>query len=369
MKKRGKIIGKKRENIVGKEKKKNDKWKEKKKRMKKERDFFLFLRSFFRKKKKFFFFFLFFYKRHNRYYVIYNTKFPFNLKKKKKKLKIIKRRKKNYNYNKKKRKMGNEQSGGKQPKQRLTEPILTTYETVEDLQEALQKAGLESSNLIIGIDYTGSNASSGMKTYGKNLHSNDESNPNPYIRVMDILGRTMEKFDDDRLIPVFGFGDAKTTDRSVFNINKSGQPCHGIQEALTTYKEVTKTLTLSGPTSFVPLVKEAISIVKKTKQYHILVIICDGQVTDVDANRKIIEEASEYPLSIICVGVGDGPFGIMEKFDDVIKKSKFDNFNFVNYYKTCEHFVENPDISFDCVAMHEIPEQYAIIKQLGYLDL
>ena len=39
------------------------------------------------------------------------------------------------------------------PPKRLTEPILTTYDTVEDLQEALQKAGLESSNLIIFLPF------------------------------------------------------------------------------------------------------------------------------------------------------------------------------------------------------------------------
>ena len=261
--------------------------------------------------------------------------------------------------------MGNEQ--GK--KQRLTAPIMTTYDSVEDLQDALIKAGMESSNLIIGIDFTGSNASSGRRTYGKNLHSIDLNNPNPYMKVMDIMGHTIEKFDDDNMIPVFGFGDKTTKDNSVLDLNPEHKPFHGIKEAIERYTQVVPTLTLSGPTSFVPLVRKAIEIVQQTKQYHILVIICDGQVTDVNSNRKIIEEASLYPLSIICVGVGDGPFGVMENFDDVVKKAKFDNFNFVNYFKVCEGRVENPDIAFACAAMNEIPEQYAIIKKLGYLDV
>jgi hypothetical protein len=36
--------------------------------------------------------------------------------------------------------------------------------------------------------------------------------------------------------------------------------------------------------------------------------------------------------SIIIVGVGDGPFGVMEKFDDEIPSRKFDNLQFVNFY-------------------------------------
>ena len=45
------------------------------------------------------------------------------------------------------------------------------YESIEEVQEALQQAGLESSNLIIAIDYTISNQDSGKNTFnGKSLH-------------------------------------------------------------------------------------------------------------------------------------------------------------------------------------------------------
>ena len=269
--------------------------------------------------------------------------------------------------------MGNEQGAPatkKEVKQRLTQPILTTYNTLEDLQEALNKAGLESSNLIVGIDFTGSNNVTGEKTYGgKCLHEIIEGNPNPYMRVMDIMGRALAPYDDDGLIPVYGFGDKNIKGRGLFYLSKDKQPFKGMPAAIERYKQVAPTIKLAGPTSFVPLIAQAINIVKETKQYHILVIICDGQVNDVDLNRRAIEKASNYPLSIICVGVGDGPFGVMENFDDVIKKSKFDNFNFINYFKTCEGHVENPDVAFATVALHEIPEQYAQIKQLGYLDM
>jgi E3 ubiquitin-protein ligase RGLG len=45
------------------------------------------------------------------------------------------------------------------------------------------------------------------------------------------------------------------------------------------YTEITPHVQLAGPTSFAPIIYEAISIVRQSKEYHILVIIADGQVT------------------------------------------------------------------------------------------
>ncbi|KAH6559584.1 hypothetical protein KP509_1Z003800 [Ceratopteris richardii] len=143
-----------------------------------------------------------------------------------------------------------------------------------------KKTGLESASLIIGIDFTKSNEWTGKHSFdGMSLHETRTQMPNPYQHVISVVGGTLLGYDDDRKIPCFGFGDASTHDRKVFSFYHDGRPCDGIEGVLERYKELLPRVRLSGPTSFAPLIHAAVDIVKKSEgQYHILLIIADGQV-------------------------------------------------------------------------------------------
>lgn len=72
---------------------------------------------------------------------------------------------------------------------------------------ALREQGLESSNLILGIDFTKSNEWTGRQSFGgQSLHRVGDT-PNPYEQAISIIGKTLAPFDEDNLIPCFGFGD------------------------------------------------------------------------------------------------------------------------------------------------------------------
>lgn len=245
--------------------------------------------------------------------------------------------------------------------------IVDQFKTLDQVTDAIHKAGLESCNLIFGIDFTYSNLSQGERTFsGRSLHAVDPYTLNPYQQVIKIMGETLAPLDEDDVIPAFGFGDITTKDKSVFPFKVEGY-CNGFQEVLMCYETIAKRVVLSGPTNFAPLIYQAIDIVKHTRQYHILVIVADGQVTSERATRDAIVEASHWPLSIILVGVGDGPWDMMEEFDDGLPARAFDNFQFVDYNRVLT-FGTVLETTFALHALIEIPDQFKAIRRLGLLD-
>jgi len=256
------------------------------------------------------------------------------------------------------------------------EAIHYDFTTLDEVQRELERAGLESSQLIIGIDYTKSNKYNGRHTFGgKCLHSIDPNGKvlNPYQLVVRAIGRTLEHFDDDHVIPTFGFGDSRTTNKEVFpfgGVHGKRAPV-GVYEVLARYNEITPKLTLSGPTNFAPLIKAAVRIVRDSKAFHILLIIADGQVTDERKTIRAIVGASKYPLSIVMVGVGDGPWDMMKDFDDKIPSRAFDNFQFVNFHDIMNDVSkgeeQKAEAQFAIEALGEIPSQFKAIRKLDLL--
>ncbi|KAH7307490.1 hypothetical protein KP509_22G062200 [Ceratopteris richardii] len=123
-------------------------------------------------------------------------------------------------------------------------------------------------------------------------------------------------------------------------------------------------------------------VVQSECQYHVLLIIADGQVTrSVDTGYEqfspqegstidAIVAASELPLSIVLVGVGDGPWDTMKEFDDNIPARAFDNFQFVNFTEIMSRHSrpEEKEAAFALAALMEIPVQFKACVQLHLLN-
>ncbi|KAH1133907.1 hypothetical protein GLYMA_05G115700v4 [Glycine max] len=290
--------------------------------------------------------------------------------------------------------------------------IADNYNSIDEVTEALAHAGLESSNLILGIDFTKSNEWTGKHSFNRKSLHHIGNGPNPYEQAISIIGKTLAAFDEDNLIPCFGFGDgiflkvlnlffievlllfkcgngnycdimaASTHDQDVFSFYPDERFCNGFEEVLSQYREIVPNIRLAGPTSFAPIVEMAMTIVEQSGgQYHVLVIVADGQVTrSIDTERgrlspqeqrtvDAIVEASKFPLSIILVGVGDGPWDMMKEFDDNIPARAFDNFQFVNFTEIMSKNIppSRKEAAFALAALMEIPSQYKAAIELNLL--
>jgi len=95
----------------------------------------------------------------------------------------------------------------------------------------------------------------------------------------------------------------------------------GIEGVEEVYKRAINNVRLSGPTNFAPIMKlvnemtESMNCTQQNQKYNILMIITDGQISDLEATIDQVVYGSELPLSIIIVGVGSANFDAMDQLD------------------------------------------------------
>jgi hypothetical protein len=98
---------------------------------------------------------------------------------------------------------------------------------------------------------------------------------------------------------------------------------HGVHGLLTAYEETLNRsgFDLYGPTNFAPVLRNAIqssleNAAHGRQCYSVLVILTDGEITDLGETVDLIcKAAHEAPLSIVIIGVGKANFHAMEFLD------------------------------------------------------
>ena len=184
-------------------------------------------------------------------------------------------------------------------------------------------AGGTQINLMLGIDYTASN---GNPATPASLHFHSPGVLNQYQQAIINAGNILLPYDYDGQIPVYGFGGRLPNGETSHCFALTGNPATpevpGINGVLDVYDRSFTWVSLHGPTNFAPLIKQASTI---AAQYHamaqdvstylLLLIITDGEITDMNATIDAIIEASSLPLSIVIVGVGNADFSKMDILD------------------------------------------------------
>jgi hypothetical protein len=214
-------------------------------------------------------------------------------------------------------------------------------------------------NVAVAIDFTGSN---GDPRKVGTLHYLNPSGRNDYEKAIASIVNILGKYDSDKMFPVYGFG-AKYGGvvRHCFQCGAAAEH-HGVAGVLQAYKQVFRSgLIMSGPTDFTEVIRTAKSRAESAQQnamrnggqcYTILLIVTDGAVSDVEATARCLEEASQSPLSVVIVGVGNADFSGMQFLDDFSAPGKRDIAQFVEFNKH-----RQSSQSLTSVTLDEIPAQ------------
>jgi hypothetical protein len=177
----------------------------------------------------------------------------------------------------------------------------------------------------VAVDFTGSN---GDPRKPGTLHHIERSSGqlNNYEKALTAVGSIIARYDSDQKFPMLGFG-AKFGGiiKHCFQLGP-GPEVDGIKGMLDAYRNTFQTgLTMSGPTVFAEVIQLAAAQARSKQQYasrigqqayHILLILTDGAVSDVQRTKRAIAAASDAPLSIVIVGIGNADFSAMQFLDD-----------------------------------------------------
>lgn len=182
------------------------------------------------------------------------------------------------------------------------------------------KGGLHMS-LVVAVDFTASNGDPNQPT---SLHYRNPHEMNEYGKAIAAVGEILGYYDSDNLNPIYGFGGKFGPYRQVSHCYAlTGDPTrpevYGVGGLLAAYQRTLHEVELYGPTNFAPVITQTANIVQhqgtQGQSYTILLIITDGEITDLDATIEQIVKASHLPLSIVIVGVGNANFQNIQTLD------------------------------------------------------
>jgi hypothetical protein len=95
---------------------------------------------------------------------------------------------------------------------------------------------------------------------------------------------------------------------------------NGLDVLMQMYAGCLTSVDFSGPTYFNEILQTTIAMATSMNErdpyvYSTILILTDGEIHDMDKTINLICGASELPISIIIIGIGNANFGKMERLD------------------------------------------------------
>jgi hypothetical protein len=176
-------------------------------------------------------------------------------------------------------------------------------------------------NLMVAVDFTASN---GAPSQPNSLHYHSAGALNEYQHALSAVSKILLDYDSDGMIPAYGFGAKLPPAGAVshafaLNGNPSNPEVQGLDGLMAAYDQALSSVTLHGPTVFSQILRLATArargVSQQNQRYTILLVITDGEITDMNETLRALREATGTALSVVIVGVGNADFGRMETLD------------------------------------------------------
>ncbi|KAJ9444983.1 Copine-A [Diplonema papillatum] len=241
-------------------------------------------------------------------------------------------------------------------------------------------------NCTFAIDMSASNGKGSKSMHRLDPHD-PLQRPNDYMQVIKKVCKVVGRYDKDQCFPVYGFGASigDSTEPShcfPISLNPEEVEIQGANQIANAYIHCLDYIQPQEPTYLAPVIEEVMKETRKAglekgPSYQLLIILTDGDASDMTEAEHAIVEASSLPMSILIIGMGDpekqsSGFTKMARFDDADLRSvisgsrlKRDVVNFMEYHE----YKKLTFTEFARAALSEVPRHFLSWVNMTGFDL
>lgn len=174
--------------------------------------------------------------------------------------------------------------------------------------------------LVLGVDFSSSNrCRASAACNGRTLHDLNDEAANPYLQalsiaaMLSICGREGERC--HRPMHTYGFGDTRTTNRTVFAFAEDAEQPMGPVDIAARYRSIARSAQLGGLSSLAPLVRQAIGLQRTTGERHALLVLASGDLSwsAYASTAQAVAEAAEHRILVAVLCMGDRTFARIQQ--------------------------------------------------------
>lgn len=201
--------------------------------------------------------------------------------------------------------------------------------------------------LTVAVDFTASN---GPVKSIISLHHvpKSQTKRNEYEVAMQAIGNSFQHLQKTKGASALGFG-AKIGGRfeDYFTLSSKGESLSSIDDLLQAYRAATTSVELFGPSNLAPMIKYLGHKIKSTTSsnkwtYHVILVLTDGILDDVQLAKQAIADCKDLPMSIVIIGIGNEDFSGMKAINDLERKPRSSRRDICSFFRF-RSFAAHPD--------------------------